>query len=96
MAYEDRPFQCRVTYATGDPHFCDPQRLGSETTIVPRNEAMNEFKRSSTLILHKHGLMHLTMPIGRAVLMAEQVCSGQLTLESVDRTYVSEHLADDA
>ena len=94
--YADRPFTCRTTLATGDPYYCDPQRLGNETTIVSRQEAVEEFHKREEVILRKHGLLHLVMPIGRAVLLAERVCSGSLTLENVDRTYVSDHLADDA
>ncbi len=94
--YEARPFVCRTTLATGDPYYCDAQRLGKETTIVPRQDAVASFHARERAILRKHGLLHLVMPIGRAVLMAERVCAGTLTLESVDRTYVADHLADDA
>jgi Fe-S-cluster containining protein len=96
MTYDARPFVCRTTIATGDPYFCDSQRLGNETTVVPRQESVAEFHAREKVILKKHGLLHLTMPIGRAVLMAERVCSGSLMLESVDRTYIADHLADDA
>ena len=96
MAYESRPFACRATIATGDPYYCAPQRLGAHTTIAPRVEAMKEFHAREKAILRKHGLLHLVMPLGRAVLLAERVCSGALTLEDVDRTYVADHLADEA
>ena len=95
-AYEDRPYACRATVATGDPYYCDAQRLGPETTIAPRADTMKEFHEREAEILHKHNLLHLTMPVSRAILMAERVCSGNLTLESVDRTYIFDHLADDA
>jgi Fe-S-cluster containining protein len=92
MIYEERPFHCRVTVATGDPYFCDPQRLGQETTILPREDAVREFHARETAMLLKHGLLHLVMPVGRAVLLAERVCSGSITLENVDRTYIREYL----
>ncbi len=95
-AYEARPFLCRVTIATGDPFYCDAHHLGKQTTIVPHSEAVVEFHAREKATLRKHGLLHLLMPIGRAVLMAERVCSGTLTLESVDRTYMIDHLADEA
>lgn len=96
VAYEARPFSCRVTLATGDPFYCDSQRLGKDTTILPRQEALTEFHKREKDVLRKHGLLHLTMPVGRAVLMAERVCSGALTLEGVDKVYALDHLADDA
>lgn len=96
IAHAHRPFLCRVTIATGDPYYCDSQRLGANTTIVPRQDALKEFHDRERDFLRKHGLLHLTMPIGRAVLMAERVCNGSLMLEDVDRTYVSDHLADEA
>lgn len=96
MAYEDRPFNCRVTLATGDPFYCDPQRIGTQTSIKPHKEVSTEFIARETAILRKHGLLHLTMPVGRAILMAERVCSGTLTLELVDRTYFTDHIAEDA
>ncbi len=96
LTYEYRPFVCRVTISTGDAYFCDPQRLGDDTKIVPRHDTVAEFHGREAEILRKHGLLHLTMPIGRAILMAERVCSGTLTLENVDRTYVADHLGDEA
>ena len=94
--YDARPFACRTTVATGDPYYCDPQRLGEQTTIVPRIDILRKFHAREAALLRKHNLLHLTMPIGRAVLLAEQVCSGTIRLEDIDRTYVSEHLGDEA
>jgi len=91
MAYEVRPFVCRATIATGDPTYCDAQRL-SETTIVPRKEIVHEYHTREKTILRKHGLFHLTMPVGRAILLAERVVTGTLLLENTDRAYVSENL----
>lgn len=96
MVYAERPFICRATIATGDAYYCDAQRLGPETTIVERKEAVQGFHEREQTILKKHGLLHLTMPVGRAILMAERVCSGNLALEAVDRTYLTDHLADEA
>ena len=94
LAYEARPFVCRTTMATGDPYYCDTQRLGPETSIVPRVDAVAEFHSKEKVVLRKHGLLHLLMPVGRAILMAERVCSGNLTLEGVDRIYTSEYVAN--
>src|SRR5271154_952594 len=91
-SYEARPFACRATMATGDPYYCDPQRLGDQKTILPRIDIMRSFHAREAALLRKHNLLHLTMPIGRAVLLAEQVCSGTIRLEDIDRTYVTEHL----
>jgi Fe-S-cluster containining protein len=95
MVYEARPFMCRTVVATGDPRYCDSQRLGNETTILPRKGVMQEFHAREKLLLRRHGLSHLTMPIGQAVLMAEKVCSGSVTLEGIDRAYYLEHLANE-
>lgn len=91
-AYESRPLACRVTVATGDAFYCDPQRLGDQSTIVDRTESIQDFATRETDILRRHGLTPLHMPISRAILMAERVCSGQLMLENIDRTYVLDYL----
>jgi Fe-S-cluster containining protein len=93
MAYAARPFACRVTVATGNAYFCEPQRLGDETSILPRQEVTTRFVKGVRETLQRHNLAHLTMPIGQALLLAERICSGQLTLENVDWTFVKEHLA---
>jgi Fe-S-cluster containining protein len=87
-AYEARPFACRVTLATGDPYYCDPQQFGPRTSIIPRKEISSEFHAREKALLHKHGLMHLTLPVGRAILLAEKVCTGEIMLENIDRTYI--------
>lgn len=95
-AYEARPLSCRVTIATGDPFYCDPQHLGDQSTIVEREEPVREFRARETDILRRHGLTPLHMPLSRAILMAERVCSGQLMLENIDRTYVLDYLTEGA
>jgi Fe-S-cluster containining protein len=94
--YDARPFACRVTAAVGDPYYCAPQRLGNQSTIVSRKDILAEFHTRETALLRKHGLLHLTMPIGRAVLLAEKVCAGTLALEDLDRTYLVEHMGEEA
>lgn len=95
MGYDERPFMCRATLATGDPYYCDPQRISPETTIAPRGDFPLQFVERESALLKKHGLSHLLMPVSRALLLAERVCNGSLTLESADRTYVAERLADE-
>lgn len=94
--HDVRPFACRVTATSGDPYYCAPQRLGPETMMVPRAGYLREFHEREAVLLRKHGLLHLTMPIGRAVLLAEKICTGNLRLEDLDRTYLHDHLADEA
>ena len=96
MAYDTRPFVCRTTVATGDPYYCDSQRLGQETSIVPRQANVAQFHTKEKALLRKHGLLHLLMPVGRALLLAERICNGSLTLENVDRTYTSDYFLDEA
>jgi Fe-S-cluster containining protein len=95
MAYESRPLTCRITFATGDAFYCDPQRLGPETTILPRVDELREFHNKEAALLRKHGLYHLTMPIGRALLLVERVCNGSIMLENVDRKYVAEYMDEE-
>jgi hypothetical protein len=80
--------------ATGDPHFCHPQRLGRATTIIAHREESEEFRRREAVILRKHGLTHLTLPIGKAVLLAERICTGAIGLEETDRVFVREFLEE--
>jgi len=89
-AYEERPFVCRTLYSVGDPYFCHPHRLGSNTQLVPRDGTLAEFHDEQAKILHHHHLRITTIPIGMALLLAEQLCQGTLELNDVDGEVMKE------
>lgn len=84
-AYEARPLICRSYYATSDPYYCHPHRLGDQVTqIVDRTDAVGPFHAAQEKLLQSHKLQLLAVPIGTAILLAERVCTGELDLESID------------
>lgn len=92
-AHKARPLVCRTFFATSDPYYCHPHRLGDETRILPREIPIGEFHSAEEGFLRKHGLQFLKMPIGAAILLGEEVSEGKLPLENVDQvlyeTYVT-------
>ena len=90
IGYEARPFNCRVTFATGDPHYCHPHRIGELTTIVPRVAALEEFHKEEAALLRRHGLWHLLVPVSKALLIGEKILSGDVDLEGADREILAE------
>ena len=91
-AYEARPLICRAYYATSDPHYCHPHRLGPNTEIVDRTNAIDPFHIEQEKILRRHQLQFLTMPIGSAVLLGEQICMEEIDLGAVDRHLFREYV----
>lgn len=91
-AYKARPLICRTYYATNDPHFCHPHRLGPETSIVHRADTVDRFHAEQEKILRSHKLQFLLMPIGAAVLLGERVCSGEIELHEIDSILYREYV----
>lgn len=81
--YEVRPVQCRVTWANGDPHYCHGQRFGPETSLLARDELMGDFLGYERLLANQVGLPFFTVPISRALLLAEQLVTGRITLSDL-------------
>jgi hypothetical protein len=80
IAYEARPFTCRVLYAVGDPYNCTPRRIAS-ARIVTRDDITTRFREDETKILARHGLSLVGLPVSRATLIGEKVASGSDDLE---------------
>lgn len=90
-AYAARPLICRSYYATSDPHYCHPHRLGGDTSIVDREVVVEQFHMAQEKVLRSHKLQLLTMPIGSAVLFAEKVCEGEVDIETIDAYLLKEY-----
>jgi len=90
--YEARPFSCRTYYSAGDPHYCHPHRLGPLTRIVDRTLVANTFHAEQEKILRRHQLQFLTMPVGTALLLAEQLCNEDIDLGAIDRFLYQEYV----
>lgn len=82
-AYKARPFVCRVTASVRDPHFCHPHRLGEDTGLIPRAEAIVRLKEVEKPIQKKHSAGGLLLPFSQAVLYGEKICTEELDFEDV-------------
>lgn len=90
--YKARPLVCRAYFATSDPYYCHPHRLGAMTQIVPREEVVDVFNAQQETELRQHKLQFMTMPIGAAVLLGAQVCEEGLELSNLDRIIYQEYV----
>ena len=54
-----------------------------ETTLVPKDELMAGFLGYQRLLSGQIGMPHYTMPISRALLVAEKIVTGQLSPQDV-------------
>jgi Fe-S-cluster containining protein len=91
-AYDARPANCRLTFSTGDPDYCHPHALRDGLTeIVNRVPELKVFHEKEKALLRRHGLMHLTMPISQALLVADEILSGSLDLEDADHEFAKRY-----
>ena len=79
-AYEVRPFQCRTTWAVGDPHYCKGEEFGSQTGLIPRAELAQTFRDYERLFAQPLNHTYLTMPLSRALLLAAKVVTGEVSV----------------
>lgn len=91
-AYEARPLICRAYLATSDPENCHPHNLGPETEIVDREELVTEFHALQEKTLLNHKLQFLAVPIGKALLLAEAICIGNLDFSGIDMEILKEYV----
>lgn len=85
QAYEHRPFQCRITYAIGDPQNCHPHHLGPG--MLPRRDLMEGVAAVEAPLLLRHHLRFIRLPLATAVLFGEKIAEGELELEDGYRIY---------
>jgi Fe-S-cluster containining protein len=90
-AYPSRPLVCRVTFAIGDPHLCHPHRLASSGAIVPRVDALREYHRRETALAEKNGAHFVLLPISKAILLGEQIATGELSFERLTQRMLKEY-----
>ena len=76
--YSARPFQCRVTWSVGDPHYCQGDRFGPETALVPRDELTQDFHGYQKIHAKQVGMPFYTLPLGKALLWAARLANGEL------------------
>lgn len=91
-AYAARPLICRAYLATSDPENCHPHRLGEDTRILDRSSVVDGYHKVQEKVLHRHKLQFLTVPIGKALLLAEKVATGVLDLEGIDIEILKEYV----
>lgn len=81
--YGVRPFHCRTMWATDDPFYCDGQNFGPKTSIVPKDEFMRDFMAYVDAASKQSGVAPYTLPISRALLVAEKVVNGTLDARDI-------------
>lgn len=90
-AYEARPLLCRTYYATSDPTFCHPHRLGPSTELLDRTDTARSFHEELGKKLTSLGSKFFGLPVGYALLLAERLTSGNLAIQDVDREIAREY-----
>jgi len=89
-AYEVRPFHCRTMWATGDPRYCDGQNFGAGTSFVAKDELMSGYSGYMGILSKQIGMPHYTVPISKALLMAEKVITGQVGVRDLLHLFADE------
>jgi len=87
LAYESRPFNCRITLAISPPELCHNHSLGEDTQILSRVEALREYHGAETKLLKRHGAKLVLMPLAEAVLLGAEVSTGKLQIEDVQMVH---------
>lgn len=90
-AYAGRPFQCRVTFSSGDPHNCHPHRI-SESEIINKHEVSREFHERVSRAIRRHGITMIIMPLSVAIFLGESISNGEIDLESADIAVLKDYL----
>jgi Fe-S-cluster containining protein len=78
--YAARPFGCRTLYAISDPEYCKPSKI-LDGRFLNRDSVMEKFLVAEAMILARHGLALLGIPISRAILLGEKIMTGASDLE---------------
>jgi Fe-S-cluster containining protein len=89
--YNARPFQCRVTYSTGDPYNCHPHRI-LESEIVNKRDVTEEFHSRVNRAIRKHGITTIIMPLSVAVLVGEKISNGEYDLDGADMAIFKDYV----
>jgi Fe-S-cluster containining protein len=85
IAYDSRPFRCRITTSIDNPDGCHPHNLGSAAGILPCTDFSDDFSKRETALMRGVGLQRLVLPLSTAVLFGERFVSGDLDTDSLDQ-----------
>lgn len=85
-----RPLHCRTFFAVGDPYYCDGQNFGPETSLVPKEEVMGNFRAYEKLLADQVGMPYVVTPISRALLIAEELVQGNISPKDVTLRLVAD------
>jgi Fe-S-cluster containining protein len=90
IAYEARPLHCRATYSTGDPKLCHPHALGEGAMLVPSSEIIVEYNSQLQAKLARLEMIRALMPLSEALILAESLENGAITIEELSFQYVKD------
>lgn len=80
-AYDARPLACRLTFSKGDAYLCHPHRVVEAHQVVDRRQPIEQALRQENLILKRHKLRSVLLPLSTAVLLGEAISKGEFSLQ---------------
>jgi len=82
--YEARPLACRLTFSAGDPEKCHPQTFDPEE-MASTQDLTRVTRAFEDKLLKSHAVSAIRMSVGRAIQLAEQVISGEIAIDAIER-----------
>lgn len=89
--YEGRPLICRLRFSAGDADDCNPQSLNPEN-MADIKELSSVFSAMERRLLKAHGISSIGMSVGRALILAEKVLTGEIDLNRIERELLREYV----
>jgi Fe-S-cluster containining protein len=91
IAYEARPFFCRMTFSTHDPELCRSVYFSTETFVGHQYESMAFNSRVEAAGKNTRSrTLHRVLPISAAVLLGRHVVESDEELDDLDNSVISE------
>ena len=90
QGYEARPLACRLLVSADDPEACHPHAF-NPAGMANTADVFKAVVAFETKLLGTHGMSSIRMPIGRAVLIADQVLTGAIQLNGIERALYKEY-----
>ena len=88
--YESRPLSCRVTFSSWDAEDCHPQAFNPSNmaAIHDISRVTVEYERR---LMRAGGISRIRLPVGKAILMAERILTGELAPDEIEKATLTEY-----
>jgi len=90
LGYEGRPTACRLLISSEDPENCHPHTF-NPAGMAATKEVFKAVVAFETQLLHRHAISSVRMSIGRALLIADQVLTGTISPNEIERILYQEY-----